>query len=68
LHAAAGREQLLEAESHTKPVPLPSPLLVQAFLPQIQAAFSMLLVACPEFFVHTEAVTAPTLNLPSLLH
>ena len=42
LQDEVGREQVLVAAVQTMPVPLPSPLLVQALLPQMQGALSLL--------------------------
>ena len=44
LQAAIGREQVLDAAVHTKPVPVWSPLLVHAALPQMQGALSSALL------------------------
>ena len=53
-HAAAGREQVLDAAVQTMPVPCPSPLLVHAAFPQMQGA--ALLGADPSVFVQAGAV------------
>ena len=64
-----GREQVLDAAVHTKPVPFPSPLLVHAALPQMQGALSSaLLGADPSVILQAEAVTPEARNEPSLLH
>ena len=69
LHDAGGREQVLDAAVHTKPVPFPSPLLVHAVLPQMQGAVSSaLLGADPSVILQAEAVTPEARNEPSLLH
>ena len=53
---AAGREQVLDAEVQTRPVPCPSPfILVHAAFPQMQGA--ALLGAEPSVFVQAEALT-----------
>ena len=52
---AAGREQVLDAEVQTRPVPCPSPfILVHAAFPQMQGA--ALLGADPSVFVQAGAV------------
>ena len=56
-HAAAGREQVLDAAVQTMPVPCPSPLLVHAAFPQMQGAVAALLGAEPSVFVQADAVT-----------
>ena len=54
-HAAAGREQVLDAAVQTMPVPCPSPLLVHAAFPQMQGAAP--LRADPSVVWQAEAVT-----------
>ena len=49
---AAGREQVLDAEVQTRPVPCPSPLLVHCALPQRQSAG-----LDPSVFVQAGSVT-----------
>ena len=52
-----GREQVLDAAVHTKPVPFPPPLLVHAALPQMQGALSSaLLGADPSVILQAGAV------------
>ena len=57
-HAAAGREQVLDAAVQTMPVPFPSPLLVQALFPQMHGMLSsaLLLGAEPSVILQAEAV------------
>ena len=54
LQDEVGREQVLVAAVQTMPVPLPSPLLVQALLPQMQAL--SLLGADPSVILQAGAV------------
>ena len=52
-----GREQVLDAAVHTKPVPFPPPLLVHAVLPQMQGELSSaLLGADPSVILQARAV------------
>ena len=52
-----GLEQVLDAAVHTKPVPVPPPLLVHASLPQMQGALSSaLLGADPSVILQAGAV------------
>ena len=54
---------------HTKPVPVPPPLLEHAALPQMQGALSSaLLGADPSVILQAEAVTPEARNESSLLH
>ena len=57
LQDAADREQVLDAAVHTKPVPVPPPLLVHALLPQMQGALSSaMLGADPSVILQAGAV------------
>ena len=68
LHGAnGGREQLLDAAMQTIPVPFPSPLLVQASLPQIQGELSALLGLDPSVILQACAVMPEARNVLSLL-
>ena len=68
LQDAAGREQVLDAVVQTRPVPFPSPLLVQAVLPQMHGVLSSaLLGADPSVILQAEEVVPEARNKPSLL-
>ena len=57
LQSAIGREQVLDAAVHTKPVPVPPPLLEHAALPHMQGALSSaLLGADPSVVLQAGAV------------
>ena len=69
LQDEVGLEQVLDAAVHTKPVPVPPPLLEHAALPQMQGALSSaLLGADPSVILQAEAITPEARNEPSLLH
>ena len=66
---AAGREQVLDAAVQTVPVPFPSPLLVQALLPQMHGMLSSALLGPdPSVISQADAVMPEARNKPSLLH
>ena len=66
--ATAGREQVLDVAVQTMPVPFPSPLLVQAVLPQMHGVLSSaLLGADPSVILQAEEVVPEARNKPSLL-